>query len=277
MFPIRGREVGTKDYNQKVKQGDVNKKLYHKALALCVNDLRSYNRLCGVSEKDAFDVLTLEGKDAESAKIMVQECGVKLEHMDLVSKNVEFKVTKKNIKTGDLFTGELFNYLSMRRADTYDVANFDFCGTWATQKYCVRRLFEEHMFDECSFLVVTCSGRGNPGSKSSYQREDEEECIHDVMIWAWSHGYAAHVTHRPFHYGTMYVLFFKVIHLKNTMSYNGGIDCAITAQEWLRTPIDIEVPTPLFNKNQNQKKEKLKIVPTVGKKQKKKKRVLSQN
>lgn len=258
MFPIKGREVGPKDYNQEKKHKDENKKLYHAGLVTHVNDLINYNTLCG--SETPIDVITLESKDAASAKIMVQQCGIRLDHIDLVSKNVEFFTTKRNVKTGDLYNGELFNYLNNIRPQVYDVANFDFSGTWATQKKCVKRVFEDHLMDECSLLAITCSLRGNPGSHSLYQRQDEQQCIHDVKMWAWANGYDAHVAHRPFHYDTMFVVFFKVIHLEFTMNYKDGIDCSITAQEWMRTPIDIEVPTPA------KKTPYPKIVPKVGKK-----------
>lgn len=244
MFPIRGIQIGLEDYKQRDKKTDQNKQIYYKCLVAYINDLKSYNRMTQVKNDTPLDYITLESYEMTSAKLFVSETGARIQNIDIISKNVQFTKTKKSVKTGDLFTGELFDYLDDVRPRVYDVVNFDFCGTWTKQKGCVKKMFQLRLFDECAFLAITCCARNNAKSEHLYQNQDEAECRNDVRKWAWANGYAAEAHHEEFHYNSMFCLFFKVIHLENTMSYQGGIDCKITAHKWLHTSVDIPKREP---------------------------------
>lgn len=239
-FPIRGVQVGEEDYKQNEKDYDENKCLYHQNLVVCINDLDAYNRLC--KEFSPMDVLTLEGVGLVSTKAILAGTGIALCHIDIVSKNVKFEITKKNAKTGVLFFGELYDYLMSKdvRPHVYDIVICDFCATWATQKECVKLLFDKQLLDEVSFLTITCSKR--KGVTSSFQFEDEATCRADIQMWADGNGYEAVASPNLFHYDNMYCLFYKVIHLKSTMNYKDGIRCKVTPYKWLHTPFDIQSP-----------------------------------
>jgi len=240
VFPIRGVQVGKEDYKQNEKHYDENKRLYHQALVVCINDLTAYNKLC--KEDSPMDVLTLEGVDLASTKAILKGTNIKLCNIDIVSKNVQFQKIRENVETGVLYHGELEAFLNGKevRPRVYDVSICDFCATWDTQKQCVRDLFDQHLLDEVSFLAITCSKR--TGKSSLFMFQDEAACRADIAAWAEDNGYSAVASHPVFHYGNMYCIFYKVIHLEKTMNYVDGIKCKTTAFEWLYMPLDITVP-----------------------------------
>lgn len=273
MFPIKGFARGKQDYKQEAKRSDEHKYTYHQWIAKYVNDLHAYNAQCGYG--GPLDVLTLESVDLASTRVLVEQCGVPLDHIDIVSRNVEFKAVSKKIKTGDLYTGELYDYLlNIRPTGGYDVIIFDFCGVWATQKHCVKRVFDMQLLDECAFITVTCCARNNTRDKSEYQWHDYDKCEDDVREWAKANGYRVAAHHSLFRYESMFCIFFKVIHCKTTMSYKGGIRCKRTAADWLREPLlSSSPPPPLRGGGGDNKEERenraLAIKPTVGKHSKK--------
>lgn len=266
MFSLRAHHIGKHDYNQNAKRSDANKLAYHQTVANYVKDIQAYNAACKYTEP--LEVLTLESTDLASARMLVDECGIPLQHIDMVSRNVRFEKVRKNTKTGDLYTGELYDYLTrIRPLGGYDVCIFDFCGVWANQKECVKRLFDMKLLDECAFLTITCCSRNNTSDKSEYQGHDYDKCEDDVHEWAKDNGYRVADHHPRYVYKNMFCLFFKVIHCKRTMSYAGGVQCEQTAADWLRAPVDVVMPsTRSFNKKtEMKKKQMLKLKTTVGK------------
>lgn len=109
MWPIKSCAVGKQDYNQKNKYTDENKRIYHRGLVFYINDRQAYKAERG--DESPTRVLSLESTGMVSMKLMVNDCGIPLEHVDVVSRNARFAPTNKSVKTGVLYFGELYDYL----------------------------------------------------------------------------------------------------------------------------------------------------------------------
>lgn len=253
MWSVKATSVGLQSYDQEKKKKDKNKAMYYPALVLYVKSLQSYQRYFNFGRPPR--VLSLEDLGMISATRMHQECGIPVEYFDLVSRDVVFSSFPKNKKHGIFYTGELYDFLQQSRITKhrYDVLNLDSCNTWDKLKRCIKLVFERQLMDIVSFLMITCSSRDSSTEhrKELAERQGEKlpqntsvkKCEADVIKYAERYGYAVHANHPEFTYGTMYCLFFKVIHWESTMSYDGGIPGPWTASYWLQEPMVFDTPT----------------------------------
>jgi hypothetical protein len=266
-WPIHAKLVKKSTYNQNGKYEDKNKALYYPVIIMYVKSLQEYHVYYNFEHFPR--VLSLEHTGMVSAKVLHQQCGIPIEYFDIVSRDVEFSSDNKN--HGIFYTGELCDFLKRPEIERfrYDVLVLDSCNTWDTLKECLKIIFKRQLIDICSVIMLTCSSRSNTiehkkrvearNGEKLPQNNDITICQEDVIRLAKKYGYIAEARHNQFTYGTMYCLFFKVIHEESTMSYDGGIPGPWTADYWARECVVFETPTEKKIKRNIKKENALKL------------------
>jgi len=239
-WPIRTVQLEDERYDQASKYTDECKKMYHKAVVVYTRNMQAYVFYYDDEER-YLCMLSLEGRGMVSTKVVHYECDVPLETIDVVSKNIRFVPKTKQTKTGQLFTGELYDFLQQDDLgkERYDIINMDSCNTWSTLKNCVETVFKRRLLKPCAVLIITCSFRGNNTKKEKGLYKAMFNCIDDVTSYGHQYGYKVAAKHDQFNYGTMYCLFFKVIDYQKTMT---NPTQPWTASHWLNESMKIETP-----------------------------------
>lgn len=242
LLPIRVTVKPGSTYNHNAKRSDSRKEDANEAVVCYVKDLDQFcSLLKDTAGPENFRALVIDALGLKSTHALVNQCGLRLENVDIVSKDLVFHLQHKNLRTGRLWGDELSEFLKTERIQgKYDILVLDFCGTWGKEiKQCVKEFFRKQLLDGLSVLSITCCFRNNESDWDD-QHHDWMQCQLEVIAMSAKYGYFVRCDHPFFRYDGMFVCLFKVIHRAWTMNYDGGIPAARdgrVATDWVSEPV----------------------------------------
>ena len=223
---ILTRIIDTKKhkFNDNKKAHDKIKIEYNRRNCVMLEDL---DRFIGRIVSDAsFRCLVIDALFLKTTTALVESKFVRLSDIDIVSNSIAFCKQTARLKTGALFSGPLSDFLHnapipKTEEERYDVLVLDFCGASHVHLDCLSLLFEKLMIADLAVGSITFSYRAGPNQNNKYTKQEKIDATNVMFAMAVENGYSIRF-YEELEEGTMFSLFFKIIHNVGALSNNGG-------------------------------------------------------